>query len=128
MTNLTETYEKAWNEAKQQARKVLIETVRSKRKRIFYSELVSRISALQLDARDLRVGQLLGEISAEEHNNGRGLLSVLVIHKTGDQLPGGQFFELAKSLGENNTEDKVAYWLKEYKKVCEFWEDNPTAI
>ncbi len=127
MSNLAEMQQRAWNEAKQQARKVLIDEARNKRGFISYSELVSRVTALHLDAHDLRLGQLLGEISTEEHFKGRGLLTVLVVHKTGDQLPGKQFFELAKSLGRDVGE-QLAFWISEHSKVCDYWKNNPTEV
>jgi len=39
---------------------------------------------------------MLGEISQEEDAAGRGMLSVIVVHKVGDMQPGPGFFQLAK--------------------------------
>lgn len=120
-------HQDAWDEAKKQAKKVLIEEARSKRGLISYTELVSKVSALRLDPHDSRLGQLLGEISTEENSKGRGLLTVLVVHKTGDQQPGQQFFQLAKSLGRNFS-DQITFWIEERGKVCEYWKSNPTEM
>ena len=46
---------------------------------------------------------MLGEISSEEDAAGRGMLTVLVVHRAGDMQPGPGFFELAKQLGRNTS-------------------------
>lgn len=63
---------------------------------------------------------MLGEISTEEHEAGRGLLTVVVVHKAGDQKPGPGFFKLAQSLGCNTT-DRVQFWTNELRKVFDVW-------
>jgi hypothetical protein len=85
-----------------------------------YSELVTFIHSLQLDAHDPRLFHLLGEISREEDAAGRGMLTVIVVHKHGDQRPGFGFFELAEELGRD-TSDNDECWIEEFKKVCAFW-------
>ena len=45
------------------------------------------------------LGRRLDEISGHEHVNGRPLLSVVVVHRDGDQMPGEGFFRLARRLG-----------------------------
>ena len=42
---------------------------------------------------------MLDEVSTEEFDGGRGMLSVVVVHKYGDMEPGPGFFKLAESLG-----------------------------
>ncbi|MEX2032251.1 MAG: hypothetical protein WEA81_05235 [Dehalococcoidia bacterium] len=87
---------------------------------IAYSELVRRVQAARLEAHDTRLFQLLGDISVDEDEAGRGMLSVLVVHKTGDYQPGPGFFELAKSLGRD-TNDLLACWIQELKFVHTYW-------
>src|SRR5690349_12324001 len=89
-----------WAAAKKQARQLMIERAKV-RGMIPYSDLVKGITAFKLDAHDPRLFHLLGEISSEEDAAGRGMLTVVVVHKTGDMQPGPGFFELAAHLGRN---------------------------
>jgi hypothetical protein len=112
--------ETQWSAAKTQARAAMIEAVRSARGTIPYSELVSRISAIQVEARDKRLDGLLDEISRDEDAAGRGMLSVVVVHKTGDFQPGPGFFNLAGELGRDTT-DHLLCWTEEYESVRAQW-------
>jgi len=108
-----------WESAKHQAKEILAVVARS-RGRIAYSELVGQITKLHLDPHDPRLFHLLGEISSEEDAAGRGILTAIVVHKTGDMQPGPGFFELAKSLGRN-TKDQLACWIAEFNTVHDYW-------
>ena len=108
-----------WDTAKTEARETLIEVARRKG-RIAYSELVQKIKSIDLEAHDPRLFHLLGEISSEEDGAGRGMLTAIVVHKSGDMQPGPGFFELAKSLGKD-TSDILACWIKEFNKVHDYW-------
>lgn len=122
MSNTQRIPQAIWEIAKSQAIKVLIDVARSKNPSISYSELVGKIFALQIEAHGTLLGELLGEISSEEDSKGHGLLTVLVVHKSGDGMPGGQFFELAKSRGHKFT-DRTKFWLDELEKVCTYWQN-----
>jgi len=108
-----------WEAAKQEARQIMIARARRGRT-IAYSDLVSGIKSISLQARDLRLFHLLGEISTEEDALGHGMLTVVVVHKSGDMVPGPGFFELAKELGRN-TADKDVCWTEELRYVFEHW-------
>jgi len=108
-----------WKSAKAEATKVLIERAKV-RGMMSYSELVKEIHTMQFEAHDPRLFKLLGEISTEEDAEGRGMLSVIVVHKHGDMQPGEGFFELAKALGRD-TKDILNCWVKELKKVHAYW-------
>jgi hypothetical protein len=108
-----------WENAKLQGRDILIEVAR-RRGRIAYSELVAQITVLHLEPHDFRLFHLLGEISSEEDEAGRGMLTAIVVHKNDDMLPGPGFFELAKTLGRN-TKDTLACWVQEFNKVHDYW-------
>ncbi len=108
-----------WSAAKDQARKVLI-GVAKQQSTIAYSELVPHISAIPLDAYDVRLNTLLGQLSEDEDAAGRGMLSVLVVHKEGDQRPGPGFFEWAEQLGYKVT-DADMFWIEMLKKVHAVW-------
>jgi molybdopterin synthase catalytic subunit len=87
---------------------------------ISYSDLVKHIQTIKLDAHDPRLFHMLGEISSDEDAAGRGMLSVLVVHKVGDMQPGTGFFELAKQLGRN-TSNILKCWVDELHKVHSVW-------
>jgi len=94
---------------------------RARRKRdISYTDLVAGITHIALEAHDIRLDHLLGEIAQEEDAAGRGLLTVLVVHKTGDKMPGPGFFQMAESRGRDIS-DKEALWVHEMRKVQETW-------
>jgi hypothetical protein len=111
--------ETEWAAAKHEARDLM--TSRAKlRGMIAYSDLAAKITAVHLQAHDQRLFHLLGEISSEEDAAGRGMLSVIVVHKDGDMQPGPGFFELAKQLGRDTT-DILKCWVAELKRVHAYW-------
>ena len=111
--------EAAWEEAKREVKGILAARARL-RGMIAYSDLVAKLKSIDLQAHDQRLFHLLGEVSSEEDAAGRGLLSVVVVHKSGDMQPGPGFFELAKQLGRD-TSDILRCWVSELKKVHAYW-------
>ena len=70
-----------------------------------------------------QIGQLLGEISEDEHRCGRPLLSAVAVGVSG--FPGQGFFALAKQLGIFESEGKDAerrFWEKERQAVYKTWQ------
>lgn len=68
------------------------------------------------------VGQVLGEISEDEHRAERPLLSAVAVATTG--FPGDGFFNLASRLGKyagNTTRDKKQFWIQERDQVYFEW-------
>ena len=108
-----------WESAKVEVRGILIECAKARGK-ISYSDLASRIESIQVEAHDLRLFSLLGEVSTDEHEAGRPLLSVLVVHKSGDMQPGPGFFELASSLGRDVSNIDL-FWVEEFGRVHDHW-------
>ena len=108
-----------WKLAIQEATGILIERAKV-RGMMPYSDLANKITSILLEAHDPRLFKLLGEISSNEDSQGRGMLSVIVVHKQGDMQPGPGFFELAKELGRD-TSDILDCWVKELKKVHGYW-------
>ena len=104
-----------WERTKEEMHSVLVKCARDERS-ISYSELAQQIGPIsfQPDARAYHA--MLGEISTAEHEEGRGMLTVLVVHKEGDALPGPGFFELGQRLGYDTT-DKLSFWSAEFKRV-----------
>lgn len=109
----------AWEAAKAQAREVMIRRARL-RGMIPYSELVREITHVRMEPHDPRLFHFLGEIASEEDAAGRGMLTVVVVHKTGDMQPGPGFFELAQQLGRD-TSDVLQCWVDELKRVQKVW-------
>ena len=108
-----------WAAAKEEIRTVLAAKARA-RAMIPYSELVELVRSVTFSAFDQRLFAILGQVAVEEHEQGRPLLSVLVVHKSGDMQPGEGFFELAASLGRDTT-DVLKAWITEVQKVYQYW-------
>jgi hypothetical protein len=69
------------------------------------------------------IGKILGEISTREHNDGRPMLSVVVVQSE-TLYPGKGFFNLARELDLHHGEDDLAFFVKELKKVHEYWKQH----
>ena len=120
MTALKHGYEpQAWEKAKTELREALIAHARA-RQTVSYSELVKQIQSIELQPNSAALAALLGEVSTDEAAKKRGMLSVVAVHKRGDQQPGSGFFELAKQLGRD-TSDKVKCWVEELNEVYGVW-------
>ena len=113
-----------WAAAKEEMRQILMERA-SLRGMIPYSDLVSRIETIRMEPDSFALAHILGEISEEEDAAGRGMLSVIVVHKVGDMQPGTGFFQLAKKLGRD-TSDILVCWMDELKRVHRHWSDART--
>lgn len=69
-----------------------------------------------------QVGQVLGEISEDEHASGRPMLSAVAVATTG--FPGDGFFNLASEFGKysgSSTRDKKQFWERELDQVYSEW-------
>ena len=110
---------KAWKAAKAEAKAILKDVARRK-SLIPYSHLAAMISSVQMEAHDRRFFHFLGEVSSEEDEKGRGLLTVLVVHKTGDMKPGPGFFELAEGR-DRDVSDLEKCWVDELNAVYGVW-------
>ncbi len=111
--------EKDWANAKAEARQIMIESAKV-RSMVSYSDLVNAIRSIELAPNDPRLFHMLGEIASSEDTAGRGLLTAVVVHKSGDMQPGKGFFELAKSLGRG-VMDQDNCWMEELAKVYDYW-------
>lgn len=87
---------------------------------ISYSELMAQVTAIRLDANDPRIAAFLDEIAVAEDKAGRGLLTAVVVYKTGTRMPGPGFFELALSRGRDIS-DATACWLQELRRLNDYW-------
>lgn len=104
-----------WNQAKEEIRKILYDVAR-RRALISYSDLTARVRTVHLTPDSNALHEMLGELSVEEDTGGRGMLSVLVVHKVGDQKPGKGFFKLATRLGRDAS-DTDSCWIAELQTV-----------
>jgi len=111
--------ERAWETAKGEAREVMYE-VACRHGLIAYSDLVARIGSISLEAYDHRLDHFLGQIATEDDDAGLGLTTVVVVHKTGDQMPGPGFFNMAETQGRDIS-DPLACWMNELKAVYRQW-------
>ena len=107
------------DEAKEEARQVLIEQAK-KRQTICYSQLVDGVQTLRLEPNSYALAHMLGDLSSEEDPSGRGMLTVIVVHKQGDMQPGPGFLALANELGRD-TADVMRCWIDELNRVWDYW-------
>ncbi len=108
-----------WEAAREEARQAMIAKAACENT-IPYSDLVSEIKSVSLEPHSAELDHMLGEISKAENDAGRGMLTVVVVHKQGDKMPGKGFFKLANSLGHDTT-DRVEFWKQELEKVFSVW-------
>ena len=66
------------------------------------------------------LADILGDISSHEHEQGRPLLSAVVVLKATNK-PGVGFFGLADSLGLFDGQDRDNFWRDERDRVWEHW-------
>ncbi|HXD55541.1 MAG TPA: hypothetical protein VN618_12350 [Solirubrobacteraceae bacterium] len=111
-----------WNETKRELRAVLVAKARD-RGVIPYSAVVSQIGPIRFAPDDHSFHHMLDETSTDEDEHGRGLLTVVVVHRNGDMVPGPGFFDLAARRGREVIDiDKT--WLDELKTVWRYWRDH----
>ena len=106
----------AWEMAKAEGKALLGECARNK-KMISYTDFTYRIRSISFEIpHDSRLPQFLAEISTEEAEAGRGMMTALIVRKNGDRRPGAGFFQLAKRLGFD-VSDPEKFWIEEVNKV-----------
>jgi hypothetical protein len=88
-----------WEAAKAEAKSVMSDRAKV-RSMIASSDLVPRIHAFAMNAHDPRLFHLLGQIPSEQDAAGRGMLTVIVVHKVGDMRPGPGFLNSHKASAE----------------------------
>lgn len=98
----------------------ILQAVAARRGMIAYSDLSNLMTTLRIEAFGLPMSEMLGEIAEAVDDAGRGLLTVIVVHKAGDQEPGDGFYEMAEKRGRN-VSDRMTLWVTEFKKVHDYW-------
>jgi hypothetical protein len=96
---------------------------RAKRGKIALYREVQHHAGLDMDipADREEIGRLLGEISEYEHQQGRPLLSAIVIAK-GEGRPGRGFFNFIRSKGLLQADDEDSFWAMEIARVFREWD------
>ncbi len=111
-----------WRAARERAKQVMIANLRDRCVVLTtYGELVDDLRSI-IDfgtPRSPVFHCLLGQIADEEEEQGRGLLSAVVVHK-GDLRPGSGFYDGAASWGRD-TADPDACWAAELKRLQQQW-------
>ena len=87
-------------------------------------QAVAQIMGLPMTGNHMgrEVGQLIGEISHEEIQNGRPMLSALAVGTSG--VPGDGFYTWAKDLGRLRDDSKQTneqFWRQECEAVYSAW-------
>src|SRR5208282_5724906 len=92
-----------WEKAKREAHAAMVAAVQGAAGTISYGDLATTISTIRFEPDAHIFHELLGQISKAENAEGRGMLSVVVVHKGGDKRgqPGDGFFKLAQELGRD---------------------------
>jgi len=118
-----------WAGLKAETRAHLIKAA-GRQRHVFYKDVDDHIKDPRLNYKSAAMDDLLGEISEEEHADGRPLLSAVVVRNDLKlPIPGPGFFRLAKQLGSMpNDGDKVVFWRAEFMRVCRYrWGGTPAA-
>ena len=94
---------------------------------ITYSEITPLADLnMEFQADRTRMGELLGEISTYEYEQGRPMLSAIVV-LAGVGYPGEGFFNLARYLGLYSGHGEFAdleFFVQEVKKVHSYWRNH----
>ena len=72
----------------------------------------------------VKFGEMLSEISTYEHQHGRPLLSAVVLYGQGEEMHPA-FFQLARELGVNRSEDDLQFFIEELRRVHQYWSKAP---
>ncbi len=110
---------KAWDDAKRQAKGVLIAHAR-RRETTTYSDLCTEVTAIQLRPYSWALMAMLGEVCTEEDAERGTMLASLVTKKGGDGMPGAGYFKHAERLGRD-VSDPRAFWESEIEKIFDIW-------
>lgn len=104
------------------------ELVRVARNRgLTYYSRVAPLVGLTMDREEDRdqIARLLGEIARYEHQQGRPMLTSLVIHKGNDNNPGEGFYSIATELdiysGSRDQLERVTFWSNQVTGVHNYW-------
>lgn len=103
-----------WEAAKNEIRRELVRIARN-RQLITYSDLTRKLEAIRFQPDSRAFHRILDDLSTAEDEQGRGLLTAVVVQKGEEGLPGKGIFTLARSRGRPGSD--VEIWEAELKKV-----------
>ena len=109
-----------WRDIKAEIRDILIGLAKLGRP-ISYSELASQITTAYVHHRATGFHSILRELCADEMDEGRPTLGVLVVKKQTGRCGNG-FYRFAANRGED-VSDPEQFWLNEYDRVCDYWQN-----
>jgi len=115
-----------WESARAWATKRLHE-VAQEQTTITYSDLAAEMAQtgqVRLDPHSSGLAALLGQVNILEHENGRPLISALVVHKAGDPEPGVGFWNFARELGVDpgtGPHARLEFWSREVARCHAHW-------
>ena len=118
-----------WKEIKQEARDILIKCA-IRRSLITYKDFADQIRTKRIYYRCEALSNLLEEISEEENQNNRGMLSAIVVKKGKNPMPGKTFYKLARDLGKEPKikikpdQRALLMWANELRTVFGFHTTN----
>jgi hypothetical protein len=87
---------------------------------ITYSGLSKAMHSVTIGYKDPAMDDMLLEVSRNQASHGRGLSSVVVVHKNADTEQGNGFYGLAESMGFDVL-GRQACWIAELHKVHGLW-------
>jgi hypothetical protein len=91
-----------------------------------YSDVAPLIGlSMDRDADRDEIAKLLGDIAVHEHEEGRSMLTALVVHRGNDNNPGEGFFAIAQKLGiYSGSRDQIkrlTFWANQVTAVHNHW-------
>ena len=116
---------KDWQAAKDEIVEILGARVRAGAGTITYGQLCAAMTTMEIRPHDFALRHMLGEVSTDEDDLGRGMLTAYVVSAEAGG-PGGGFFELAEKLGRK-VDDRDACWVAELQRVEVAWNGDATA-
>jgi hypothetical protein len=111
-----------WEQAVDEIAELLV-GIAQRGKTITYGEVVARLTTIRLEPDAHAFHHMLGDVSTRAFDQGAPLLSAVVVHKH-DGLPGGGFCELARRLGFDVAQDRLAeevFWGQQLDAVYRWW-------
>lgn len=106
-----------------------LHAVARKQSKVTYSELCDGLrndGIIDLEPHGTPLAWMLGQINVLEADQGRPLISSVVVHKTDDWLPGVGFWNISKLMGLNigtSEADRVQFWAHEFGRCHAFWKN-----
>jgi len=107
-----------WNKTKKEMKEILINLSKN-RSLITYLELTEKIKTINFNVRASYLYKMLDEVSLEENEAKRGLLSAVVVRKDTYE-PGKGFYELIEKRKRNALCD-IECWRDAVRKVHNYW-------